>query len=106
MKKQVDRATKNEVFQLWERVRSVWRESEREERRAGTRRGGGFCGASEGIKRPWESRILGDGELSEEEGKSVAVEGGSREAGADVGSSISAGSIVSSNAGGTETRGV
>ena len=28
------------------------RESEREQRRAGTRRGGGFCRASEGIKRP------------------------------------------------------
>ena len=44
--------------------------------------------------------------MSEEEGKSVAVEGGSRGAGADVGSSILAGSIVSSDAGGTETRGV
>ena len=33
------------------------------------------------------------------------MEGGSRAAGADVGSSISAGSIVPSDAGGTETRG-
>ena len=34
------------------------------------------------------------------------MEGESRTAGADVGSSISAGSLVSSDAGGTETRGV
>ena len=82
------------------------RESEREERQAGTWRGGGFGRASEGIKRPLESRILEDGESSEGEGKSVAVEGEPRTAGADVGSSISAGSLVSSDAGGTETRGV
>ena len=83
---------------------SLFWESEREERRAGTQRGGGFGG--EGIKRPWESRILGDGESSEEEGKSVAVEGGSRAAGAAVASSISAGPIVSSDAGGSDTRDV